>query len=222
MPATGSMKRNYLAVIGDIVHSREITDRDAFQKMFHQSMAELNARYQAAITSPFTVTLGDEFQALLHDASHFFDIVNDLNHRLAPHQFVLGAGIGPVETEIYTHTAVGMDGPCFRLARENVEKSKTRPPRTRFSVVHWDTEVVNALFYFLEETHAHHTPRQREVIALYQKLGTQEAVAQKMGISQSAVSQILQKARYPLIEESQQAIVAFMNQFLHPIPEEAQ
>ena len=212
--ASSAPERFYLALIGDIVHSREIRNRDVFQKTFHETMAMLNTRYASAITSPFTVTLGDEFQALLHTASPLFEIVDDLQRHLSPHQFVLGLGVGPVETEIYTYTAVGMDGPCFRLARENVEKCKRKPPRLRVSVHQFNADVVNALFHFLEDTRAHHTPRQREVIERYRALGTQEAVARDMGISQSAVSQTLQSARYPLIETSEHAIIAFLNQFL--------
>ena len=206
---------NFLAIIGDLVHSRHIRHREHFQKQFHQAMTALNKKFSQVITSPFTVTLGDEFQALLHNAAPLFDIIAWLSRELAPHTFVLGLGVGPVETEIIRTTSVGMDGPCFRLARTNVERSKKSPPRIRLSVNGLDAEVVNALFSFLEDLQQHHTPRQKMAIQWYETLGNQQAVAQQMGISQSAVSQILHNARYPLILHSRNAIVTFINQFLN-------
>ncbi len=213
---SSSASPNYLAIIGDLVHSRDIPNREQFQQQFHQTMADLNQKFQQAITSPFTVTLGDEFQALLHDATPLFAIIDHLKTALQPHAFVLGLGVGKVETAISRTTSVGMDGPCFRLARKNVERSKKKPPRIRLSVAGLDTEVVNALLHFLEDIQNHHTPRQQTVVYWYERLGNQQAVARQLGISQSAVSQILQSARYPLMMRSRKAIVTFINQFLNP------
>ncbi len=207
----------YLAIIGDIVRSRDIPDRKAFQQQFHRVMDQVNRRFQSDILSPFTVTLGDEFQALLTRADSLFTIQQFLRKHLAPQQLVFGVGIGEIETDINRETSIGMDGPCFRLAREQVEAAKTKPPRMRFAVQGVDSEVCNTLMRHIERLEDRRTPRQREIIQVYQEVRHQQKAAARMGISQAAVSQALESAGYFLLEESRMALTKFIGQFLRPI-----
>ncbi|NOX37318.1 MAG: hypothetical protein GXO78_07260 [Calditrichaeota bacterium] len=207
----------YLAIIGDIVRSREIENRKAFQRQFHRVMAELNQQFQSEIVSPFTVTLGDEFQALLHRADALFEIYRFLHQQLHPRQLVIGVGVGEIETEINRESSIGMDGPCLRLAREEIEAAKRQPPRLRFNVQGLEVPVLNVLMQHIERLEAKRTPRQREIVAVYRNVRHQETVARQLGISQAAVSQALENAHYFLVEESQAAIVQFLNQFIKPI-----
>ena len=55
----------YIALIGDVIESKKIQDRAQAQQKLLQLMKELNQQYQKYLVSPFTVTAGDEFQALV-------------------------------------------------------------------------------------------------------------------------------------------------------------
>lgn len=204
----------YLAVIGDISRSREIENRRLFQQQLHELMERLNRQWAAFVLSPFTVTLGDEFQAILRRADPLFDIFNQIETALAPWHIVIGVGVGRLETELFSHTSVGMDGPCLRLARQQVEQAKKQPPRLRFAIEALQTEQVN--YHLLLQTILvnRQTSNQKKIIALYEQFGKQQPVAETLGISQAAVSQSLKAAHYQEVKESQQSIVAFINQFL--------
>jgi hypothetical protein len=53
-----------VAVIADIVESREIPDRAHFQRRLKQVLDEPNSRAVDSLLSPFTLRVGDEFQAV--------------------------------------------------------------------------------------------------------------------------------------------------------------
>ncbi|MEX0623964.1 MAG: SatD family protein, partial [Saccharospirillum sp.] len=62
---------NRLIVIADIVASREIADRTAVQRDLKMELDRLN-RQTDDLLSPYTITLGDEFQAVLGTAGRVF------------------------------------------------------------------------------------------------------------------------------------------------------
>ena len=54
---------NYISLIGDIVNSRGIKSRDTFQKKLDSELKKIN-KENPNLLSPYTLTLGDEFQAM--------------------------------------------------------------------------------------------------------------------------------------------------------------
>ena len=64
------MKR--IVLIGDIVSSKQITDRALIQERLAAALEELNNRQDPDLASPYTITLGDEFQAVFDSADALF------------------------------------------------------------------------------------------------------------------------------------------------------
>ena len=56
----------YYAIIGDMVGSRTLPGRSMAQTSLRDTLAKVNDAFHADIAAKFTVTLGDEFQGLLH------------------------------------------------------------------------------------------------------------------------------------------------------------
>ena len=55
----------YVAIIGDLKKSRDIKQRDKVQARIQSALEQINFSYHALIVSKLTLTIGDEFQALL-------------------------------------------------------------------------------------------------------------------------------------------------------------
>ena len=55
----------YCAIIGDIIGSKALADRAGVQAKLQETLTQVNGRYEKALASDCTITLGDEFQALL-------------------------------------------------------------------------------------------------------------------------------------------------------------
>ena len=108
-----------LVVIADMVASRRASNRSALQQRAQGVLAELNQ--QQPLLSPYTITLGDEFQAVLADARFVFQHSAIIQAALYPVRTRFSLAIGDISTEINHQQALGMDGPAFYAARDGIE-----------------------------------------------------------------------------------------------------
>lgn len=125
---------NYLVLIGDIISSREVERRQELQTTLEgafQILNELripdtgaNQASQKTLLSPYTLTLGDEFQALYQAADHVLRDSLFILESAHPHRIRFSYGVGAIETEINTQQAIGMDGTAFHEARDGIEELK--------------------------------------------------------------------------------------------------
>src|SRR6266540_3458015 len=112
-----------VVVIADVVRSREIRDRSTFQRHLKKTVGALSARHPDLL-SPYTVTLGDEFQAVYERAERVFRDFCVLQRMLCPHRIRFAIGVGVLTTPLNHRMSIGMDGPAFHLARRGMEELK--------------------------------------------------------------------------------------------------
>lgn len=80
--------------------------------------------HDGGIVSPYTITLGDEFQAVYQDADGLFRHLFRIRSSIMPARVRFSIAFGPLDTDINPDQAIGMDGPAFHLARDAVERLK--------------------------------------------------------------------------------------------------
>jgi hypothetical protein len=117
----------HIVVIGDIVGSRDVADRKALQHQLATAVSRMNARLApaAALLSPYTITLGDEIQAVYaRPGSVILDVIR-LQGEMLPHRMRFCVGLGAITTRINKVAAIGMDGPAFHVARAGIEELKS-------------------------------------------------------------------------------------------------
>jgi len=112
-----------IVLIGDIIASRNIKDRSSVQKKLQAALRQLN-RTNPNLLSPYTITLGDEFQAVFSRAEHLFADSIAILLALYPEQVRFSIGVGAIDTPVNRQQAIGMDGPAFYLARKGIERLK--------------------------------------------------------------------------------------------------
>ena len=147
------MATSYLAIIGDVIASRAITDRPAFQRRLRRTLEARNAERRSgnqsaatedavreiaakgawakALASPYTLTLGDEFQVLLRQASGCFLDLLRISADLYPEQMRFALALGEIDTAINPKQAIGMDGSAFHRARAGIDQLKAGRERCR-------------------------------------------------------------------------------------------
>jgi hypothetical protein len=113
----------HICVIGDLVASRRVHDRQALQARFAEALAEINVRRSKLLASPATITLGDEYQAVYRSADSLFLDAWGLLARLWPESMRFSIGVGSLSTPINSRQAIGMDGPAFHVAREGMVRN---------------------------------------------------------------------------------------------------
>ncbi|MBJ8349469.1 SatD family protein [Streptococcus zalophi] len=111
----------YIAIIGDIISSKSIKERSQAQKKLMTLIADINKKYEKVLKSPFTITTGDEFQALLLPNHHVFEIIESISLNFLPYHLRFGIGVGEILTDINEEQSIGSDGPAYWYARKAID-----------------------------------------------------------------------------------------------------
>lgn len=189
----------YIAVIGDLVGSRHLQERDSVQKQLQQSLEEINRIFSSHISSGFVITIGDEFQGLLQRNFPLRQFLDYYEMKFgSKYHTRFGLGLGSLATTL-TPYAVGMDGPCFHKAREALTHAREKGCSLQCSGFEMN-EALCALFKMVENISSNWKQRQRKVIALYRESGDQASVARQLAITRQSVSGILKAARWELYQ----------------------
>ena len=209
----------FVAVIGDIRGSRELADRSEAQREFKQVVNSLNEELpDSSIASQFTVTTGDEFQALLREATDAVEAVVSVSDRFHPAQLRFGIGVGALDTQLNPTQAIGMDGPCFHRAREAIEAAEDAGAWVR--VEGWSSELVahvNAMFDLVQCVREDWTDRQAQFARALKAEGTQKRVVERFDVSKSTVSESLSSGH---VQEVREAEASLGNQLQAALEEE--
>lgn len=197
----------YVAIIGDIVESKKIVDRDKVQEKLNLVLEKINQRYSGDIASKFTITLGDEFQGLLNKGANVIKIITEIENELYPTSVRFGIGVGDITTRVNPDIAIGADGPGYYQARRAIEYLKKGEKMNQSGKANIrlaadgkeqsSTELINTIFSLVTALKTSWTERQREIVwMMLQCSSSQVNVAKKLGIQQSSVQKGLANANY--------------------------
>ncbi|MFN2328736.1 MAG: SatD family protein [Chromatocurvus sp.] len=199
------MSVQYLVLIGDLRDSRRVKDRAGLQCLFESSLASLNERFQSALASPLTITLGDEFQAVFSDPLPVWEILSALQARLFPITARFGLGLGEIATPINSQAALGMDGPAFYHARDAIVLLKKQGGNYRIEGID-DVDLINhALSLVSELQESWHGNRFATYHSFLAGVPVQQ-IAQALKISKTAVYKNLHDGHLHSISGIQRSI----------------
>lgn len=127
--------QKFIVVIGDVISSRIVEKRNDLQNKLRDIFNDLNnSAYTNHLVSPYTITLGDEFQAVYQKADHLFlDSIRILEKTL-PQKIRFSFGIGDISTNINREQSIGMDGSAFYYAREGISNLKDQRGNYKFNI----------------------------------------------------------------------------------------
>lgn len=190
----------FLAVIGDVVGSRGVQDRKELQRRLRKAIDLVNERFSAGIASHFVLTIGDEFQGLLHSVKEIDRLMALFRSIVHPVELRMGLGVGRLDTTLEP-IALGMDGPCFHRARAAIEQAERRA--TLIEVVAEAEEACFGIYSLLYAGLRYGwTERQQQVVDLTMGGMSGKSIAAELGITPSAVSQHLRAAEAEMVLEA--------------------
>ena len=114
----------HIVLVGDLVASRKIVERSEVQERLRACLRQLNSKKREGLVSPYTITLGDEFQAVFSAPERLFRDAVTVLIALYPVEVRFTFAIGEISTAINTKQAIGMDGPAFHEARATIDRLK--------------------------------------------------------------------------------------------------
>lgn len=209
---------NYLVLIGDIESSRELgeVDRKQLQKNLSGVLEELNNQENGTV-SPYTVTLGDEFQAVFQQADRVFMDVMKILARIHPVMARFSLGLGNIHTDINNEEAIGMDGPAFYNARKGIEYLKKeeflfsieteeeKPPIS--TLINGSLQMISA------EIRSWNQNRKKISYMLAEGLDY-KTIAAELGITEQAVSKNKNEGLLDVIDTISRSLIELLNQKL--------
>lgn len=195
-----------IAVIADIVGSRELRDRGAAQRVLDEAIAQVEQDLPLA-TRPLTPTVGDEQQGVYLELGDALTSLLMIQLRLPDGiAFRFGLGVGEVRAVESVHGELA-DGPGWYAARAAIETVHARQqravPRTRTWIVGapGQDEVMqttiaasNAYLLVRDELVGAMTARERRLTYGRAVGRSQQELAAQEGISQPSVSKSLRSA----------------------------
>lgn len=140
-------------VMADIVKSRSYNG-EVLIDSFSRLVRRCNEMYENEILSPYTITLGDEFQGVVRSMKAAIEtiffleenlLVEDLSFKL---RYVVV--FDKIETPINREIAHGMTGPGLALAREMLTKKQRGKSRFQFKLSYGHDFELNMLFRLVE------------------------------------------------------------------------
>ena len=201
----------YLALIGDVPGSRERKDRERFQSLLIQALAEVNSDLGPdALASPLTLTAGDEIQALLRDPVAAVTAIQELTDRQFGSwkfpQLVFGLGHGPLSTgsipaaPCQAPNPALLDGPCFHLARQAQEAASRARVWVRWQGLEpTSTQALDAIFDLSGAIRSTWTANQAKNTYQVRRFEHQKDWALELGVSPSVISESLKAAHHEAV-----------------------
>lgn len=205
-----------LAIIGDIIDSRSIKNRNEIQRDLNKVLSDLNKDYEKHIVSKWTITLGDEFQVLLKPNLEIFKMLDYISYNMDPVKIRFGLGLGEIFTDINYKKSIGSDGPAYWRAREAIEyiheNSNYGNSKISFKSEKEDDDIINNLIYYTDWMKENWTNTQRQVLYTLLEKDTykdnfkQKDLAKDIGISESAMSRRISSSGIRLYLSSRNSI----------------
>jgi hypothetical protein len=192
-------------VIGDVVESRRIEQRATAQESLHDLLAFLNKVLDDSVLAPFSLSRGDEIQALVSRAEILPDVLWYTAARFRFSAVRFGFGLGELSTSL-APVPMATDGPAWWAARNAVTNAAvTRRIGGVWQGFGEDDQVLTALGTLLVHIRSRLTPRQRAVIERLRSGADMVQVAEDLGISKQAVSTIVAAAGWRAYQEGEDA-----------------
>ena len=195
----------YLALIADVIDSKMVQERFDLQKQLEKTLQTMNELFGEFLASNFTLTLGDEFQALLKVDAPVFQMIDTLRSLLTPTQLRFGIGLGEIVTDIDPLQSIGADGPAYWNARAAIklvhQKNVYGNTQIYFSSGKEKQDFfVNALIASGEAIRSGWRGSQEEILldllkrCVYSENFSQQDLAQSLAINPSALSKRLKSS----------------------------
>jgi hypothetical protein len=182
-------------VLGDVVASRDLASPVAFQRTLRRGCDLANGRFAEDLFAPFKILKGcDEIGGAVESPARLYGILGSISDHIYPARMRFAVVSGEVSAGDDARDTSLMDGPAFHDAAKIMQRLKSTGRTAHLLLGDADmdpllTAQVNLLFALKEQW----SLQQRRIVAVYDRLRRQNAVAAELRISQQAVSKTLRR-----------------------------
>ena len=210
------MKQKLYVLLGDVISSSRISDRDVFQKKLEEACNEINASYVRDIYADFKILKGlDEIGGVLSSISNSYELLTTILERLYPDLMRFVLVLDYVDTALEARDVAKMDGPAFHKAAHSMQALKKS--KFMFDISVGDNIIDTSIAGMINLTlliKKNWTERQLQIVKEYKKGKNQAEIAKSLGITQQAVSKILNRSMWKEIKGIEGKLEYVLNEYM--------
>lgn len=205
-------------VVGDVVGSRNIGDRDAFGRTLDDALATVNHQYDDSVRADVVTVKGvDEVAGVLDHPRDVYAIVKTVYDEIHPHQVRFGVAHGGIDVNPDSADVTKMDGPGFHHANELLEWVERRNSLFAFDGRHPVVDdlvstTVNLVLTLREDW----TDREFEAVRARERAASQQEAADRLDLTQQTVSDRLQRAHWNRVTAAETVVTDVLDDYGHP------
>lgn len=187
-----------VVVIGDVVSSSTIRRRDRFQVHFIDAVQQAN-RDHFGLATPYTVTLGDEFQAVYTNTKFIFNHLLSIITALLPNRVRISIGVGSLSTALNRSTPTVMDGSAFHAARQGIEFLRKADELMTVQSDRLNVPLEDSVVRLISSISQNWKPTRWKILARFASDTPVKRIADELGITPVAVYKNIKQANLKLI-----------------------
>ena len=180
-------------MLGDLFSSRQIKNSEELQKKLENSFEKINDIYAKDIYAEFKVLKGvDEIGGVLSNIQHVYNIIDVISDEISPNLMRFVLVLDDIDDSLETRNITKMSGVAFHKASDMMNKLKKSNLTVDITLYNKSldqilTDVINLIRSVKKDWSA----TKRQIFKEYKETGNQYKVAEKLGITQQAVSKNL-------------------------------
>jgi len=202
-------------VLGDVYSSRSISQSNKFLNILETVCKKINEEYADDIFGDFKILKGiDEIGGIIMDIQHLYEIITKIQDVIYPQFMRFVVVYDFVDNPLGSTDVAKMSGPAFHKAADLMNKLKLsaltfdaslyNESRDRFLI-----DVMNLIFSLKRDL----SRIKRQIFEEYRKTRNQYIVAEKLGITQQAVSKNLYHMNWKEIEEVEKRLNDLLKEY---------
>lgn len=209
------MKQKFYVLLGDVISSSKIRNREEARKKLARACNEVNNVYAKDIRADFKILKGiDEIGGVLSTMRNIYNIITTILWQLYPNLIRFVLVFDYIDTAIDTGDIAKMDGSAFH-------KASNMMPLLKKSKLMFDMRVgdkmidnsitgqVNLILLLKKNWSAH----QNRIVREYKKTKNQYEVAKKLGTTQQSVSNTLNRSMWKEIKSIEEKLNDMLEEY---------
>jgi len=209
------MKQKLYVILGDVISSRRIAEREKFQKKLEETCRYINAIYSSDIYAGFKILKGiDEIGVVLSSMSKSYEVINVLLEKLHPNLMRFVLVFDYIDTALETKDIAKMDGPAFHKASDLMHTLKKSKLMFDMSVGDKvvDTTISGQINLILL-LKRNWSVKQHQIVKEYEKAKNQYEAAKNLGITQQAVSKTLKRSMWKELKSIEENLNYILSEY---------
>jgi len=202
---------NFVVITADIVKSRE---QEALRGKIVEKIRTFN---YPDFAIPFSISRGDEFQAVLEKPDNLAIIIRRFRYFVKPLELHIGVGIGVIDEHKLRNAKSSWDltGEIFIRARDALDTAKdSKLYKTYVKTNDESADIyLNAIFLLLDSIESDWTEKQWEAVHTYESQGTYEKASKILKSTIQNIQQHCSSAKWSIVKEAEEKLELLLKEF---------